>query len=613
MTTNTRARHGPTSDPSQLRQRLKDFQIFFIIFSVVIGSGVFNYNGSVLEIAGPLGLLLAVLLNGLLASFVGECVSELVQLFPAQNAIYLYVEQFVDEDLASVAAVAHWYCWASILPLQMLNAARILEYWKGDTIIASIVFYGVTPWIIFALNLCGVDYFGWIETVGGILKKSQWPLTDPTMDLLSQASGLFCLPYNISREYHEFPKDPIHDTFQASPQIFPDAPFSSFCFVLPSVTFIFLGVETIAIAAYEARDTKSIARSSQITHWSCLILYFMVTLGIVISVKWDDCRLPGVWNFIARGPLSDSPHSDSATIISIWDVYPELAGVANGAIIFAVLSSANTCLYISSRTLYGMTHQLRNNYSFSRYFKKTFGQVWSSTGVPAMALLVSLLAFYWLPFIQYSWKKDRDRAQALEQIIQIVSLTSSISCIITWTLLLIAYLRYNHWITTCADGLEQAGMQRFVRSNPAYKAWNVLIWFQPWTARLALAGCFIVYGCLSATWWRHPASFAKVLVAYGPHVVAFVIWICLKLWKHGLHLSKWWIQTPISARRPVALIQKLRHLERLSAKGEDRNKQQINMPFLTLRPTTTTSQTHGTEEENGHAISTDGSAPRVVI
>jgi yeast amino acid transporter len=154
-------------------------------------------------------------------------------------------------------------------------------------------------------------------------------------------------------------------------------------------------VETTAIAAYEARSTRSIARSSQITHWACLLLLFMVTLGIILGVKWDDCRLPGVWKFIgAHETIANSmPHTDSATIISIWDVHPDLAGVANGAIIFAVLSSANTALYISSRTLYGMTQKLRDNHMFSRWFKKTFGQVWTSTGVPAMALLVSLLAF----------------------------------------------------------------------------------------------------------------------------------------------------------------------------------------------------------------------------
>lgn len=37
-----------------------------------------------------------------------ESVSELVQIFPAPNAIYEYVATFVDEDLAWVAGMAYW-------------------------------------------------------------------------------------------------------------------------------------------------------------------------------------------------------------------------------------------------------------------------------------------------------------------------------------------------------------------------------------------------------------------------------------------------------------------------------------------------------------------------
>ncbi|KAF7539290.1 hypothetical protein G7054_g2283 [Neopestalotiopsis clavispora] len=550
MASDAESGRAATFDPSQLR--------------VVIGSAVFNYNGSVLEVSGPIGLLLAVLLNGIIAAFVGETVSELVQVFPAQNAIYLYVEQFVDEDLAWVASIAHWYCWASIMPVQMLNASRILEYWPDvDSVAGPMAFYGFTPWVLFALNLWGVDYFGWIETVGGALKNKAHKETD----------------------------NPEQNSF-----------------VVPTVAFIFLGVETTAIAAYEAQSTRSIARSSQITHWACLLLLFMVTLGIILGVKWDDCRLPGVWKFIgAHEPIADSvPHTDSATIISIWDVHPDLAGVANGAIIFAVLSSANTALYISSRTLYGMTQKLRDNHMFSRWFKKTFGQVWTSTGVPAMALLVSLLAFYWLPFVSLGLKLKSPAA--LDDMIQIVSLTSSISCVITWTLLLIAYLRYDHWTSSCAQGLEKAGMERFIRGHPKYKAWNVLIWLQPWTARLALLGCVFIFACLSATWWTRPggASFDMVVVAYGPHVIALAFWVLLKLWKYGLHFSKWWPRPLISNRHPTALIQKLSHLERLSVKGEERRKQEFGTTLLALDSTSGQMRPpRGLEQGNGRISGTE--------
>lgn len=74
----------------------------------MVGTGIFNNNGQALEVAGPMGLVLCIVIQGVIAAFVGESVSELVQVFPAPNALYAYVENFVDEDLGWIASIAHW-------------------------------------------------------------------------------------------------------------------------------------------------------------------------------------------------------------------------------------------------------------------------------------------------------------------------------------------------------------------------------------------------------------------------------------------------------------------------------------------------------------------------
>jgi amino acid permease len=74
-----------------------------------------------------MGLILTVVLQGILAAFVGETVSELVQIFPAPNALFAYVETFVDEDLGWVAAIAHWYVSHPFYD----SCARILTSNKG--------------------------------------------------------------------------------------------------------------------------------------------------------------------------------------------------------------------------------------------------------------------------------------------------------------------------------------------------------------------------------------------------------------------------------------------------------------------------------------------------
>jgi yeast amino acid transporter len=80
----------------------------FIVASVIIGGGIFAGDSEALEVAGPGGALIGLMLIGILAICVMECVSELVQLFPVPNAIVEYIKAFVDEDLAWCAGLAYW-------------------------------------------------------------------------------------------------------------------------------------------------------------------------------------------------------------------------------------------------------------------------------------------------------------------------------------------------------------------------------------------------------------------------------------------------------------------------------------------------------------------------
>lgn len=69
---------------------------------------MFHNNGAALEVGGPNALIAAVFFIAVLVLAVNECISELVQLFPAPNAIVAYVRVFVDEDLGWVIGIAYW-------------------------------------------------------------------------------------------------------------------------------------------------------------------------------------------------------------------------------------------------------------------------------------------------------------------------------------------------------------------------------------------------------------------------------------------------------------------------------------------------------------------------
>lgn len=74
----------------------------------MIGVTILSSGGEALEIAGPGGVLLAYFIVGAIAVAVMEGVSEMIQLFPAPNAIVEYIRNFVDADLAFVVGISYW-------------------------------------------------------------------------------------------------------------------------------------------------------------------------------------------------------------------------------------------------------------------------------------------------------------------------------------------------------------------------------------------------------------------------------------------------------------------------------------------------------------------------
>ncbi|XTI89222.1 hypothetical protein V2W45_1201031, partial [Cenococcum geophilum] len=71
----------------------------FIIILAVIGTLAFNTAGQVLATAGPVGLLVAIILIGAIGWCVREIVREMVQVFRVLNAIFKYISAWVDKDI----------------------------------------------------------------------------------------------------------------------------------------------------------------------------------------------------------------------------------------------------------------------------------------------------------------------------------------------------------------------------------------------------------------------------------------------------------------------------------------------------------------------------------
>jgi len=137
----------------------------------VIGSGIFENDAAALHESGPVGFIVATLIVGVIAICVMESVSELVQLFPCPNAIVEYTRAFVDRDLAWVVGIAYWYdhhlivrrrakfsryTYVATFAAQNLALAQLCERWIQSKVLEGLVFFTLTPLVLFDLNLAGV-------------------------------------------------------------------------------------------------------------------------------------------------------------------------------------------------------------------------------------------------------------------------------------------------------------------------------------------------------------------------------------------------------------------------------------------------------------------------
>jgi yeast amino acid transporter len=124
-----------------------------------------------------------------------------------------------------------------------------------------------------------------------------------------------------------------------------------------------------------------------------LICYFLCSIGEFLNVKWTNPNLQST--YFKSGNVGSLK---SAAILAVQGTgYRNIPGVLNGCIIFAVLTTSNTALYVASRTLYGMTRQLRPNRFPITWLSKA-GKA-DMTGIPMWALLISFISLIWLPLL----------------------------------------------------------------------------------------------------------------------------------------------------------------------------------------------------------------------
>lgn len=304
------------------------------------------------------------------------------------------------------------------------------------------------------------------------------------------------------------------------------------------------------MTAFEARDASALRWPSRWIAYVVFLLYLLCTIGEALNVAWSDPHLPPIYGdpVAKNSTMTMNPPTSNVVIFTTFLAgYQSLAGFLNGCLIFSVLSASNTSLYVSSRTLYGITREMPGTNWLNRQIK-LLSLVAPRTGVPAAALLFSAVSFFWLPFLQLK------SGYALQDLIEIMSVSSSVACLIVWSALCLAFIRYHWWIKKCCNDPDMK--PEYNRDSNQYEPNTFLDWFQPIPAYIGLVGCVLFFGLASATWWDNRVTLAKVAIAYAAHVVLFVLFVLLKLINKRL-FKPWGVKLDPDVQTLVAQLDRL--------------------------------------------------------
>ncbi|KAF7543276.1 hypothetical protein G7Z17_g10869 [Cylindrodendrum hubeiense] len=384
-------------------RKLRGIQLFMITVNTTLGTGLYWRGGQILELGGPLAVVLSFLLVGILACAVMQCIAELLCIWPVPGALSVYVSEFVDVELGIAVGITYWFTYSVSFAALMATVASELGFWAdSEKVIHNVVIYLIPPIIPIAINMFRVETFGWIEVATGATKL------------------LFLLIILLSLVTINL-KDNLHDKHWKAATQFDEKATRHWVFALfmstSIATFAYVGVEVVAASALEARWSNSqrpapageevpfIRRTVKFSavFFSLLAVGAYTLSGLLTSldIPWDDCRLP-------RLSWVEAPHCDNAinstsafVIIADESKIQNLDDVFNAFLVFTAVTCGSATLFVASRSLFGLTARLDGGSTQPWYIRilALFGKT-NRHKVPVRAVILSAGAFFWLPPLQ---------------------------------------------------------------------------------------------------------------------------------------------------------------------------------------------------------------------
>ncbi|KAI1621839.1 amino acid permease [Exophiala viscosa] len=431
--------YGDMSGMGQtIKRDLRRRHINMIALAGMIGTGLFLASGQAIALAGPVGALLGYIVMGFITCGVALCTGELSAFMPITGGFVRHASYFVQPALGMATGWNFWYTMAITAPAELSAAATIIDFW--DTTTNQAVWFSVFIVVIAVLNFSGVRWYGESEVVFAFLK-------------ITLIIGLI-----IAGIVVDLGGGPDHDRIgfrywkNPGPMntylVYGDkntGRFLAFWSTLISASYSYANVQVVALAGSETRNPRSlIPNAIKMTFWRVAIFYILSLFVVGLLVPYNDPNLG-----ISTGNAQQSPFVIAFQRAGI-NVLPS---IINAVVCTSAFSCGSACIFLASRTLYGLAEE--------RQAPRIFLRV-NRFGTPWVAVLGSLI---FLPLVYLSLGSNSSVVFGW-----FVNITS-VAGLIGWVVIQVSFLRFYY-----AMKYQGISRNRLPYKSPLqpYMAWTTL-------------------------------------------------------------------------------------------------------------------------------------------
>jgi AAT family amino acid transporter len=337
-----------TPEP-QLERRLTQRQLTMMTMGGAIGVGLFLGSSLSIRLAGP-GVILSYLFGAVITLIVAYSIAEMAVVHPVPGSFGVYAQTYLNDWSGYAVRVTYAFVQIIAIGAEVTAVAIYCAVWFPT--VPQWVIVVVVSLALLAINAMQVGSFAEFEYWFAIIKivaiaafvligigliVGLGPAKPIGLSNLTDHGGL--LPHGIKGVW-----------------------------LAMSLTLTsYMGIEIIGVTAGEAHQpAKTIPRAMRTVTLRLILCYVMSITVMLVMSPWDK---------MSSG-LTGSPFVFAFRSVGI----PYAAGIMNLVVIAAALSSANTNLYLTSRTLFSL--------SCDCYLPQALGRL-GSNGVPYLALLLS--------------------------------------------------------------------------------------------------------------------------------------------------------------------------------------------------------------------------------